>query len=701
MAFQLKSSLLAASAFVGFSGAAYAQEAARTTDSEAIIVTADQFERPLQRTPMAVSVVSGEEISNNGRTRIDDVLVNQPATVVQGAARGFLVSIRGLGLSLPPQMGQGAVSTNYDGAFSSRAEPASAGFYDIERVEVLRGPQATLYGRNSVGGVVNIISRQPTTEDIEGYVTAEIGDYSLRHVEGAVNMPFGDSAALRIAGSAIDREGYMSNGHDDNVAQAVRARLLLEPSDAVSLVLSGEHTHVGGEGPGAVPIAPGQQMPNGDRITTDVAFGAQDIDASKFWLTLNADIGPGRLFFQPSRQETEGTVLGAFGGNFANNEDPKINRQDAVEIRYSSRPGAELEWNVGYYYYDGHNEQQTISGACQDTAGFYVVPPPGFNAQPPGPPGPAPAGGCLTVFDPVNYLPDVRDSTTSAVFGQMIFPLAENTRLILGGRQSSEKIDGENNNNVAIDLPRIEDEHFDYRVGLETYFSETSMLYATIASGYRQGGYNFDNTPFAPEEMVSYEIGSRNRFGDVLFNASAFYYDYDSFQLVLANFSTFPPQINVKTMGATEYGVELEAQAPVGDNGRLNGSLVWVSSELDGRDGLFIGSPFPNSPELSVKVGYSFDIDIGFGTLTPRFDLRYVGEQYVFPDEATPTNSANVQPAYTTGDISLLFQPRDSDWSINAYVKNANDELIKQSHFFGYAQLAAPRTVGLVVSRRF
>ncbi len=699
---------MAATALASIFGVtANAQETATASATPAkeeipvVVITADKFAKSVQKTPIAVSVVSGQEIQQQGRTKIDDVLVNQPATVVQGAAKGYLVSIRGLGLSLPPQMGQGAVSTNYDGAFSQRAENASAGFYDLDRVEVLRGPQATLYGRNSVGGVVNIISRDPTLDSVKGYVTAEAGNYSLGHLEGAVNLPLGDKVALRVSGSAVNREGYVSNAHDDNVAQAARAKLLFQPSDTSKLIVGLEAAHLGGKGPGSVPLAPGQQLPN-SRVTDDSPYGGQDVDSNKVWLTYTADIGPGRLFIQPSRQETKGTVVGAFGGNFANSADPKLNRQNAVEVRYSSKAGAPLEWNLGYYHYDSLNVQQALSGACQDRAGYYEF---RDNQQFLGPPGIAAAGACANNANwaPVTYLPDIRKNVTDGLFGQVTVPVTQSTRLILGARTSNEKVRGQNSNNVAVTLPNINDSHFDYRLGFETTLTSTSLVYGTMASGYRQGGYGFDMLAFAPEKMVSYELGSKNRFngGALLFNADVFYYDYDSFQLVLADFSNFPPQINVKTMPAHELGIELEGQALIGDDGRVNASLVYLDSKLDGRDGLFIGAPFPNSPKLSLKVGFAYDFHLSGGKLTPRIDFRAVGEQYVYPDEKTPTDIRDVQPSYTTGDISLLYRPDGGTWSLNAYVKNVNDAYIKQSHFFGYAQLSAPRTYGVVVTRNF
>ena len=213
---------------------AFAQDADRPSSvvDDVIIVSGEKREQNLQDLAAAAEVISGEQIRNEGRSKLDEVLVNATSVIVQGQARGFTASIRGLGLSLPPGVGQAAVSNYYDGVFSERAESASAGFYDVERLEILRGPQSTLYGRNSVGGLFNVIYADPELNEFGGYIQGEVGNYSLFRGEGAVNIPVGDTVAVRVAGAAVDRDGFMSNGHDDNVAQSIRGKILFQPNDA-------------------------------------------------------------------------------------------------------------------------------------------------------------------------------------------------------------------------------------------------------------------------------------------------------------------------------------------------------------------------------------------------------------------------------------------------------------------------------------
>lgn len=689
-----------------------------------IVVTADRNAKTVQKTPIAMSVVTGAQIAKEGRDKLDDVLVNEPAVVVQGAAKGFLVSIRGLGLSLPAQNGQGAVSTNYDGVYNARGESAAAGFYDIDRVEVLRGPQSTLYGRTAVGGVVNIISRDPELGTFGGYAAGEVGNYGLLRAEGALNVPINDWAALRVAGAAVRRDGYLSNGHDDDKASSFRAKLLLQPSDGFKLIAGVEHSLLGGKGPGAIPVA---NFPDHKDLTDDPSEGYQHFTSWKYWLALTADLGPGQLQVLPSLIDSHGVVQGAFGGNFSYTADPGKNRQRSLEVRYASKPNSPVDWAVGYYLYRQYNSQNSIAGLCNGTNGIFI-PDPGYTSNPNNtPPGVKPQ--CFTTPVPFNTGAEVRKSRTDGLFGQATIPLVDRLRLILGARYSWEGISGSNDLHEGcflgapasqcpdgylpdrMALAKLTDRHFDYRGGLEWDLTSASMAYFTVASGYRQGGYSFGIDPdsFAPEKMRSYEIGIKNKFADgrILFNADAFYYDYSSYQLVLvvANppGSAAPFALVINTTPAREFGVETQAAFALTPVDRINASITYLDSRILG-DSNFRDGDFPNTPRWQIKGAYSHQFDVGGFTLTPRVDLRYLSAQTVYP--RAPGDSAaqfaeSTQPAYFSGDAFVSLSPASGRWTLTAYLKNLNDKAIKQSDFFGYVQVAAPRTVGATLNIKF
>ncbi len=209
----------------------HAQGAGAELDKlEEIVITAERREESIQKTSISISTVSGDDITEQGLTNVEQILKNVPAVIIVGTARGAAVAIRGLGFDLPPQVGESATSMNFDGVYNFRSESGTYGYFDLSRVEVLRGPQGTLYGRNATGGVVNVISNSPSRE-FEAKGTLELGNYNLLRAEGAVNVPITDNLAARAAYVAINRDGFLSNGQNDAVGQAGRLKTLYKPND--------------------------------------------------------------------------------------------------------------------------------------------------------------------------------------------------------------------------------------------------------------------------------------------------------------------------------------------------------------------------------------------------------------------------------------------------------------------------------------
>ena len=686
-----------------------ADESDTSTIIDEIIVSAQKREQTVQDVSSAVEVISGVEIQEEGRTKLDEVLANATSVVVQGQARGFTASIRGLGLSLPPGVGQAAVSNYYDGIFSERAESASAGFYDIDRIEVLRGPQSTLYGRNSVGGLFNVLSRDPDTQEVSGYAQLEAGNYSNVRGEGAVNFPLSDVVALRVSGAVVDRDGYISNGQDDNEAWSARAKLLVEPNDSVRTVIAAEFTHLDGAGPGAIPLV--NVGVNRDTPDPDIAF--QDYDTVRLWVDFEARIGAGLLTVQPSYQKLEGELLGAFGGNFTNIFDPRENTQKAFEARYQSLPDANIDWSVGYYYYDSSNERLGISGTCADATGVFT-PGPGFSQTPSalgGPPAP-PGSPCLPAPVAVTYTPDIYETNSQGLFAQATFPVSDRVRLTAGLRYNEEEYQGSFNPfdgtvlpELVVQRPLTKEDNVDFKAGVEFDASSDTLLYGNIASGYRTGGYNvFDPalSNYSPEDVIVYEFGTKNSLldGRWLLNANAFYYDYKNYQLVFGD--GLPPPIGfiaITDLPAEMVGIEIESAYAVGDHGRLTTSVVYLDSEIDSS-----GIAFPNSPDLQVKASYSHEFNLGRGVLVPKLDVRHLSSQFVFPvieNDPPPVVDERTQGRYTVGDLFVSYRPDEGDWGMTAYVKNISDEAIKTSAFFGFGQLAPPRTYGITLRKEF
>jgi len=406
-----------------------------------------------------------------------------------------------------------------------------------------------------------------------------------------------------------------------------------------------------------------------------------------------------------------------------------------------------VAWDVGYYHYNINSSgPNDIAGACYSpgtAAGEGVVysPAPGYSNQAAGPPG----GPCSTVTYPSDFGPGQTNTTrVDSVFGQAVVPLMANLKLTLGGRESwvttggSYDANADNtfgyNGGMPLTMPAIfqlatvHTSYFDFKASLEDKLTPETLLYATIASGHREGGYSFGTaagegpngyvagtapTPYDPEHMIDYEAGIKNTLlgGRLLLNADVYYYDYKSYQLVYVVFGPAGLQADFRTYPAREYGAEAYAAFALTRNDKVTASLVYLNSRLkcgtpDGVDTTgcaYSGEAFTFSPHLTFKAEYSHDFDLGAnGKVTAKGDFRILSQQLVDAnDDAAAVASTDIMPGYTTGDLYLGWTSADKKYSLNGYVKNVNDKMIKSSFFFGYAQIQAPRTYGLTLKASF
>jgi iron complex outermembrane recepter protein len=645
---------------------------------QTVVVTAQHRKENLQKTPTSVKAVSGEELAQLGLSDAAAALKNVVAVEIQGAARGNAVAIRGLGSDLPPGVGESAVSTNYDGVYNGRAESTLVGFYDVSRIEVLRGPQGTLYGRNATAGVMNVISNDPRLGKTEAAASVEMGNYHLLRSEAMANLPIGDTVALRAAVASIDRDGYLSNGQQDAKSSAARIKLLVKPNRDVSLLLGLEQVKLGGRGSGAVPAATFDSKP---LISTDdslVANPTQDFHASKVWAQLDLDVGFGTLTLLPARQRADGSSYTGAGGSIFNGYDPRKADQDSVEVRLASASGAPVQWVTGLYYYDKDQVRD----------------------------------GYDSIDDSGTYSLEQSTGQSKALFGQLTYPLARNWNLTTGLRRTVDQKAAYSEGSVSIDSAKTWS-HTDWKLGLDYQLSANTMLYGTVSSGYRAGGFNsLDGSAYKPETLVSYETGVKSRLLDnrLQINASAYYYDYKNYQTIDFYINDSGPVFNYYNVPNQKiYGLELEGQALLSDVDRLSLALGLNHSRIG--EGFYAhingpfadavllsGNPLPHAPKTTLKLGYEHEFDLAGGAqLTARADLRHVSSQYL----SLTQTSDSLQKAYSTGDIALVYRSPDDKWGITGYVKNVNDKVVKTDYKVGYVIPSAPRTAGLIISVKY
>jgi iron complex outermembrane recepter protein len=681
-----------------------------------IVVTAERRETSLQKTSVSVATVSGADIDKGGLKSLDEVAKDLPNVMISTSAVGYEATIRGIGASpIPPDIGgSSGVANLYDGLYTLQDQAGRTGFYDVQRFEVLLGPQGTLYGRNAEGGVVNVITNNPTHTAEEDF-TAELGNYSLYRVTGVANVPLSDDLAVRVAAARVSRDGYLSNGQDDNVATGVRLKGLYTPGDAVSLLVAGDFTHSAGEGLGTVlsttyPLSNPWTSPNpANQSTTNNSY--------RLWLNLNVDTSIGTLTLIPAYQGSGPEHHDQYTGAYNNvGENPQSLVQRSLESRFASPHGSPFDWVFGVYLYN-YGQVATGFDTTLDGNGQIITDPNNPILNNPSNP------------DFIPYYNKTTTQTSDAVagFAQATVPITSKARVIGGVRDSRDRSSIETiwdvkpqfggGTSAFYPLTRGEWHHFDWKTGVEYDVVPASMLYATVATGYRPGG--FDPLPtggFTLESLRSYEVGSKNEFLDnrVRANAALFYYDYKNYQVVTfvpgGPLGAEPEVLNADK--ATVYGGELQATWVISAADRVSTAVGYLHSEIqspvsvsnpDGAGPAALigieGNTLANSPEWTVTASghHAFPLPNG-AEIAIDPSVRYVSSYHVTPAEGLTSDQAG----YYKADVSASFVPRSRNWTVTAYGRNLADKAVKSAYLPApYLLLQPPRTYGVVVNAHF
>lgn len=660
----------------GISANALAQSADADESLGEIVVTAQKRSENLQRVPLSVSVIGGEEIAGRGLLKASDIAAAVPGVKAQGV-NSPAVFVRGIGTSNASITGDQGVAIHLDGVFQPRPTAFAAGLLDVERIEVLKGPQGTLYGRGALGGNINVVSVAPRGE-FEGKVVLEGGDHSLLRGQAVLDIPIAEEFGMRVAAQRERRDGYAGNGADDMDRDAVRVRLRYQPAPTVKLDLTGFYTRSKGHGaayhlyrdyPGIVRPA----NPWDTSISAD--FHALDARNRQVNAQLEVDLGFATLTYIPSYIDDEYRATTPY---FLNSTTPYAqiisvdSKTWAHEARLTSPQGGRLDWTVGVYHMD---EKLDYS---------FRLPP------------------------IVNNFGKFR-TRSSSVFGQASYALADDLRVIAGARITDDSKHQQANNMFDY---KASWSPFSGKLGLQYQPAEESMLYATVANGFKAGGFFTapGKNSFGPENALTYEIGSKNRFADgsIQLNAAAYLYKYKDYQvnaLTDGYNGTFVQ--GVFNAGKVDmYGIDLETIFRLSAKDRLEISATYLHGEFksfsvpvtSGR----VGDRIPYAPEFSAHLAYEHRFDLAdAGSLNARVDSHFETSTWLSLNHQPATR----QEAFTRTDFTLTYRPVSTDLGISAWIRNIEDKAVKTSvtdipGFETYI-LAPPRTIGLTVSVGF
>ena len=719
-----------------------------------VIVTAARRSQNLQKVSSAVQVVSGQKLINQGLTNVAQIVADMASVQATGQPGGVSIDIRGQGGDLPAGSTQGSVALEFDGVYNINSQGTTVGFFDVDRVEVLPGPQSTRYGPDADGGIFNVITRDPKLGAWSGEGSLTLGDYGLVRAEIAQNIPLGDKAAFRVSAVTLNRSSYYSDPTEGNVrAQSLRAKLLYKPDDNLSLKLSYQRDHIGGTGNGSnvFPVFTNKvAIYSGDSINdkSDPWTGVPNVNSSRADITqdtwigaLSYDINAAvALDVSTSYSTLQGQESGCIyappwdvngGGPFPicsgilHEFDPF--HQASTEARLHNAAGTKVQWNLGVYHWDYANT------SWLENALFF------------------------------SNLPTKTTTATNAIFGEITYPLTDRLRVIGGLRKSfDDRTFNFYNNGVVTPSFTYKMNHGDYRAGLEYDLTPKSMAYATISTGYRPGGlssYNpITNLPnsFGPETNVAYEVGAKSRLFDnrLQINADVFVYKQHGYQN-LDKFTGFyitvpgiddPVECTNQTNGvyagcvtptwnlkAHSVGFETQIRYAPTSNDQLGFSGTWLDARFDDKQGTcatvgisaslpgyngpgcydgyndmatdalkvynMAGAVQPHSPKFTGNLTYSHVFQLSSGAeLSLGGNVFYTGGYWLNPVE--DDQKYGWQPSYWMEGATLGYTPSMGDWSINAYVHNIANYAVKMS-VLPATSLGDPRTVGVVLSKHW
>ncbi len=727
-----------------------------------VVVTAQYREENVQKVAIAITAVGGEDLQAQGVTGFKELGTRLPSLRFGSGVTGGenVITMRGLGSQNTTPGGDSPVAYNIDGVYVQRTTSIDPEFYDIARVEVLRGPQGTLYGRNSVGGSINVITNKPTGEFHAG-ADAMLGNYDARTFRAFLNAPLADNgdfrAAARLTAVSAEHDAYTKNLSTKPTAtnqldaqdyQMLRAQLSLDFNADASLLLAASLSQ--NKGVAGTATAWWQTPARYTRAPLGIAIGsACDFStAAKFDPRRVCHDAPDRgkneteLYSAtfdwalPFANFTSVTAYGTSDVNQVSDGDgsdlpmaigaPWIlnSKQFSQEVRFASKGDGALRWVVGGIYFYGKNFQDF---------GYRDL---GFNDF-----------GPTAPFDAFNFFSQGTSKTKSwAPFAQLDYDLSKTgagvpLTLTLGVRYTHDRKYGFNRLDYQLPLvcggscgvtqgPFSKSwDQVTGKIGAAYQVNEDTLAYVSVSRGYLAGG-NIVGLPniYNPETLTSYDAGWKSRFADgkVQLNIAAYHQVIKNLQVFIQS-STQSGINNVN--GSTDVnGLEVEFTAVPVENLRLNASLTVTDAKYgryittDTRFGgpgpgcdattklcNFKGNRLNQTPPAAINLGAEYTFETGFGTLTPRIDTYFSGKVDFLPDNF-PTSR---QKSYHTTNLRLTWNSLDSRYKVDAFVANLEDDDIisndgLQSISLGQQALEPdnfvyypPRTYGLRVGVNF
>ena len=660
---------------------------------EDIIVTAEKRNESLQTVSQAVTAITDSELDAKNITSFVDLTAVVPGvTVAKNEGYKTVISIRGVGNETNQNaIAAPSVAFHMDGIFVASPFSLQTDFVDVKRIEVLRGPQGTLFGQNSTGGAINVISKKPSSDDFYAKTDITFGDYDLMKIGAALNFPISDKLATKLTISSIDREGFTENlvtgqDLDDASSLSIRSDWMYEISDTASLRIFGQYFDSDRNG---------SAMKGKDDLSSDArklsqdTMSKQELSSKIFAVIYESDLGYANLKVLASKQEDDILVVRDNDRHAAGvqpvlsmpglpyiyidnapyypmaefNPETSLVDTDTFEINLISNEPAlngKLDWTFGAFYLKHKIENHIRGYVDNDLDGEfkYVCDEPFANPSYCFNIGENPFGAD---FDFVTDAFPERESLS--IYGQTTYMISEVSRLISGIRFTEDDVTTCNANFFfGRDNLTTSSDKTTGKIALEYDVNPDTMVYLSYTAGYKPGGTNLtygsdaeDGSfsamvfeTFEPETVDSIELGVKSDFydGKARANIALFSYDYENLQFQATD--PIPYQGGVANIPESEMsGVEIEFTALATDNITFDMNLGFINSE--------VSSDFE---VLDNVLAFQYF----FGEESLRYDLR----------ENVNGNELAKTPDFTA-DISMTYETElssgNSLTSIFQYVK--------------------------------
>jgi iron complex outermembrane receptor protein len=698
---------------------------------EEVMVTAQKREQNLQEVGISVTAFTGDQLQNLGLTSSVDITQQVPAMQLQTFTPAFtIINLRGISQNNFQDNLEAPVAVYVDGAYVPSMNAINGQLFDVGRVEVLRGPQGTLFGRNTTGGLVHYITNGASDEELNGYLEVQAGDFDMRAVEGAVGGALTDNFRARLAGRWQENDGYVesvvpgirdAHGADGytlrgsfqfDVGEDFLADVRITRSEdkdvpsgtyGINFATFDENTGLGVDAPGRLT----DELDHASSLEGSFERENTSVTATLTW-DLGGDMELVSItnYLDLEKEYLEDAGGGLFFFPYETNTDFD---NFAQELRLSGNTDR-MRWQTGVYYLD------MTTDSNQSVAGVAIL------------------EGAGAITDSAMQVTTTKlDATNWSVFGQVEFDLTDNLTLIGGLRWSDDSKDIDYTQvytesgagipptqvfdikNVPInDIDSIEYDDYAARVQLNYTTDNGTLIYGSWNRGIKGGNWSIDplgtvaainpaNLKHDEEVLYSYEVGLKTDLSDwARLNMALYYYDYEDYQA----FSLLGLTPQVSNSDADSWGGELELTLYPTEGLDILLGAAYIDSTVDEVPDVFGGTvetEFPNAPQLSINGLVRYEWGMFNGMMAVQVDGVWNDDQYI---EST-NSQISEEDSYLVWNARISYTSSSDSWQLTGWVKNAGDETYRLYNLdlglLGISEevYAPPRWYGATLAYRF